>query len=51
MVFSVPSESSAATMSPATSAVTSWAPNRDANVSTTSVIESPVRRRLLGLEA
>ena len=46
IIFSVPPASSVATMSPATSAVTSWAPKREANVSTTSDSAMPVCRRL-----
>jgi hypothetical protein len=45
-VLSVPPLSSLATMSPATSAVTSCAPKRDAKVRTTSASAMPVWRRL-----
>ena len=46
IILSVPPASSVATMSPATSAVTSCAPKREANVSTTSESAIPVCRRL-----
>jgi hypothetical protein len=46
IIFNVPPESSFATMSPATSAVASWAPKREAKVSTTRASAMPVWRRL-----